>query len=195
MSLRKQLPGTGVAIITPFKSTMEVDFDALGKLIDFIVGNGIEYIVTLGTTGETPTLDAEEKFDIINFTYEKINNRVPVVVGIGGNNTKEVMENLQSYPLEKATAVLSSASSRFVPKRAMPWARASASILPASRPINIGSGITLSPPASNTPPWARMAQIERIRCWFMPMRPVTPCITMPRVRVLMRGLRKDAAFS
>jgi 4-hydroxy-tetrahydrodipicolinate synthase len=107
MSLRTQLQGTGVAIITPFKSTMEVDFDALGKLIDFIIKNGIEYIVTLGTTGETPTLDTEEKFDIINFTYEKVNGRVPVVVGIGGNNTKEVMENLQSYPLEKATAVLS----------------------------------------------------------------------------------------
>jgi 4-hydroxy-tetrahydrodipicolinate synthase len=107
MSLRTQLQGTGVAIITPFKSTMEVDFDALDKLIDFIIKNGIEYIVTLGTTGETPTLDTEEKFDIINFTYEKVNGRVPVVVGIGGNNTKEVMENLQSYPLEKATAVLS----------------------------------------------------------------------------------------
>ncbi len=107
MSLRKQLQGTGVAIITPFKSTMEVDFDALEKLIDFIIKNGIEYIITLGTTGETPTLDTEEKFDIINFTCEKVNGRVPVVVGVGGNNTKEVMENLQSYPLEKATAVLS----------------------------------------------------------------------------------------
>ncbi|MEP7254871.1 MAG: 4-hydroxy-tetrahydrodipicolinate synthase [Ferruginibacter sp.] len=107
MSLRKQLQGTGVAIITPFKATMDVDFDALEKLIDFIIKNGIEYIVTLGTTGETPTLDTEEKFDIINFTYEKVNKRVPVVVGISGNNTKEVMENLQSYPLEKATAVLS----------------------------------------------------------------------------------------
>jgi len=107
MSLRTQLQGTGVAIITPFKATMEVDFDALGKLIDFIIENGVEYIVSLGTTGETPTLDTEEKFDIINYTYEKVNGRVPVVVGIGGNNTKEVMENLQSYPLEKATAVLS----------------------------------------------------------------------------------------
>ncbi|MGB4843202.1 MAG: 4-hydroxy-tetrahydrodipicolinate synthase [Ferruginibacter sp.] len=107
MSLRTQLQGTGVAIVTPFKTGMEVDFDALGKLIDFIIENGIEYIVTLGTTGETPTLDTEEKFDIINFTYEKVNGRVPVVVGVGGNNTKEVMENLQSYPLEKATAVLS----------------------------------------------------------------------------------------
>ena len=106
MSLRLQLQGTGVAIITPFKSTMEVDFDALGKLIDFIIKDGIEYIVTLGTTGETPTLDAEEQFDIINYTFEKVHDRVSVVVGIGGNNTKEVMENLQSYPLEKAAAVL-----------------------------------------------------------------------------------------
>ncbi len=107
MGLRTQLKGTGVAIITPFKSTMEVDFDALGKLIDFIIGNGIDYIVTLGTTGEAPTVDTGEKYDIINFTCEKVNGRVPVVVGIGGNNTKEVMENLQSYPLDKATAILS----------------------------------------------------------------------------------------
>jgi 4-hydroxy-tetrahydrodipicolinate synthase len=107
MSIRTQLQGTGVAIITPFKSTMEVDLDALGKVIDFIIENGIEYIVTLGTTGETVTLEAEEKFDIINYTFEKVHGRVPVVVGIGGNNTKEVMENLQSYPLEKAAAVLS----------------------------------------------------------------------------------------
>lgn len=107
MSLRTQLQGTGVAIVTPFKTSMEVDFDALAKLIDFIIEGGIEYIVTLGTTGETPTLDAEEKETIINYTFEKVHGRVPVVVGVGGNNTKEVMENLQSYELEKAAAVLS----------------------------------------------------------------------------------------
>jgi 4-hydroxy-tetrahydrodipicolinate synthase len=107
MNLRTQLQGTGVAIVTPFRSSMEVDLDALGKLIDFIIAGGVEYIVSLGTTGETPTLDTEEKFDIINYAYEKVAGRVPVVVGVGGNNTKEVMENLQSYPLEKATAVLS----------------------------------------------------------------------------------------
>jgi 4-hydroxy-tetrahydrodipicolinate synthase len=106
MSLRLQLQGTGVAIVTPFKSTMEVDLDALGKLIDTVIKDGVEYIVTLGTTGETPTLDTEEQFDIINYTVEKVHGRVPIVVGVGGNNTKEVMENLQSYPLEKAAAVL-----------------------------------------------------------------------------------------
>ena len=103
-----QLQGTGVAMVTPFKSTMEVDFDALGKVIDFNIENGVEYIVSLGTTGETPTLDEEEQIDIINYTYEKVQGRVPVVIGIGGNNTREVMESLQSYPLEKAAAVLSS---------------------------------------------------------------------------------------
>ncbi len=107
MNLREQLRGTGVAIITPFNGNESVDFDALGKLIDFIIENGVEYVVTLGTTGETPTLDKQEKIDIINFTFEKINNRVPVVVGIGGNDTKEVVNNVKSYPLEKAAAVLS----------------------------------------------------------------------------------------
>ncbi|MBC7886244.1 MAG: 4-hydroxy-tetrahydrodipicolinate synthase [Ferruginibacter sp.] len=107
MHLREQLRGTGVAIVTPFNTDESVDFDALGKLINFVIENNVEYIVTLGTTGETPTLDKQEKLDIINFTFDKINNRVPVVVGIGGNNTREVMNDLQSYPLEKAAAVLS----------------------------------------------------------------------------------------
>jgi 4-hydroxy-tetrahydrodipicolinate synthase len=107
MSLRTQLTGTGVALVTPFKANTEVDFDALGKLIDHVIGHGAEYLISLGTTGETPTLDTEEKFDIIHYTMEHVKERVPVVVGVGGNNTREVMENLQQYPLDKATAVLS----------------------------------------------------------------------------------------
>ena len=107
MNIREQLKGTGVAIVTPFNEDESVDFAALGKLIDFIISNGIEYVVSLGTTGETPTLDKQEKLDIINFIYEKVNGRVPVVVGIGGNSTKEVIDQLQTYPLQKATAVLS----------------------------------------------------------------------------------------
>jgi 4-hydroxy-tetrahydrodipicolinate synthase len=107
MSLRQQLKGTGVALVTPFKANEDIDFNALGKLIDFVITNGAEYVVSLGTTGETPTLSKEEKKDIINFTYEKVNSRVPVVVGIGGNNTKEVAKDLETYPLEKATAILS----------------------------------------------------------------------------------------
>lgn len=107
MNIREKLKGTGVAIVTPFNENETVDFLALEKLIDFIIGNGVEYIVTLGTTGETPTLDKQEKLDIINFTFGKINGRVPVVVGIGGNSTKEVVEQVESYPLDKAVAVLS----------------------------------------------------------------------------------------
>ncbi len=107
MSLRKKLQGTGVAIVTPFKANEDIDFTALGKLIDFNITNGVEYIVSLGTTGETPTLSKEEKLDIINFTFEKVNSRVPVVVGVGGNNTKEVIKDLETYPLDKAVAVLS----------------------------------------------------------------------------------------
>ena len=109
MNLRKLLRGTGVAIVTPFNHKEAVDYDALGKMIDFVINNGVEYIVTQGTTGETPTLDKYEKIDILNFTYEKINNRVAVVVGIGGNNTKEVCKTLEEFPLDSATAVLSAA--------------------------------------------------------------------------------------
>ena len=107
MSLRNVLKGTGVALITPFQQNLEIDFTALEKLINYDINNGCEYLVTLGTTGETPTLDAEEKNAIIHFTYEVVKDRVPIVVGVGGNSTKEVCNNLQSYPLHKAAAVLS----------------------------------------------------------------------------------------
>lgn len=107
MSLRSQLGGTGVALITPFTKTGAVDFNALGKVINYVLDGGVNYLVTLGTTGETPTIDKQEKFDIIHFTYEKVNNRVPIVVGIGGNNTKELINDLEHYPLDKAVAVLS----------------------------------------------------------------------------------------
>ncbi len=107
MSLRQTLYGTGVAVVTPFKSNFEVDLEALSKVIDHVINGGVEYIVTLGTTGETPTLSKEEKIAIIRFTYEKVNGRVPVVVGIGGNNTQEVIKELETFPLEKAVAILS----------------------------------------------------------------------------------------
>ena len=105
--MREHLQGTGVALVTPFTSDLQVDFNALGKLIDAIIAGGVEYLVTLGTTGETPTLDKQEKIDIINYTFEKVAGRVPVVVGIGGYNTTELVKDLQHFPLEKAIAVLS----------------------------------------------------------------------------------------
>lgn len=109
MSLRSQLTGTGVALVTPFKKDLSVDFDALGKVIDAMIGGGVEYLITLGTTGETPTLEKQEKKDIVTYTFEKVAGRVPVVVGVGGNNTHEVVKDLAYFPLDKAAAVLSAA--------------------------------------------------------------------------------------
>lgn len=107
MNVREQLKGTGVAIITPFTSGNQVDYPALGKLLDFLISNNVDYIVTMGTTGETPVLSKEEKKAIIEFTYTHINRRVPVVVGIGGNSTQEVIDDLAYFSLEHAVAVLS----------------------------------------------------------------------------------------
>lgn len=107
MSLKKILSGTGVAIVTPFNEKEEVDFDALGGLLKYIMDGGVEYIVVLGTTGEAPVLSREEKIEIIHYTYSKVNGKVPVVVGVGGNNTHALMKDLKEFPLEKATAVLS----------------------------------------------------------------------------------------
>ena len=107
MNLREGLRGTGVAIVTPFAKNLTVDFDALGKLIDNLIENGINYIVTLGTTGETPVLSAEEKKAIITYTEERIAGRIPMVIGIGGNDTASVIKDLETYPLAGATAILS----------------------------------------------------------------------------------------
>ena len=107
MSLRQQLRGTGVAIVTPFQADFSIDYVALDRIIDFVITGGVEYIVTMGTTGETPTISKKEKKAIVEYTYEKVDGRVPVVVGVGGNNTAELVEELASLPLEAATAVLS----------------------------------------------------------------------------------------
>ena len=106
-SLKDILTGTGVALITPFHKNNDVDYNALEKMIDFVIDGKVEYIVTLGTTGEAPTLRAPEKKDVIKYTYEVVKKRVPVVVGIGGNNTQELIKELETFPLDKATAVLS----------------------------------------------------------------------------------------
>lgn len=105
--IKDLLKGTGVALVTPFKQDMSVDYESLGKLIDFVIDGGVQYVVTLGTTGETPTLSREEKIDILNYTYEAVGSRVPVVVGIGGNNTQSVIKDIETFPLDKAAAILS----------------------------------------------------------------------------------------
>lgn len=107
MSLRDLLRGTGVALVTPFKGDGSVDFDALTRLINFVIEDGVQYVVTMGTTGETPTLSREEKRDIIDFTFSAVAARVPVVVGVGGNNTRSLVSDLDYFSLDKAAAILS----------------------------------------------------------------------------------------
>jgi len=107
MSLQNKLRGTGAALITPFTSNGDIDFDALEKVINHVIDGGVEYVITLGTTGETPALDKFEKIDLLKLTCRIIDDRVPVVVGIGGNNTKELLHDLETFPLENVAAILS----------------------------------------------------------------------------------------
>jgi 4-hydroxy-tetrahydrodipicolinate synthase len=103
----KQLIGTGVAIITPFKDGKE-DYDSLHSIIDHVIEGGVEYIVSLGTTGESVTLDYEEQKRVLDFTLEKTDGRVPIVAGFGGNNTKQLIEHIKSFDLTDVHSILSS---------------------------------------------------------------------------------------
>jgi 4-hydroxy-tetrahydrodipicolinate synthase len=105
--LRDILRGTGVALVTPFKEDNTIDFTALETLINFVIDGGVQYVVTLGTTGETPTLSREEKLDVIQATFSAVAARVPVVIGIGGNNTQSLIKDIETFPVEKAVAILS----------------------------------------------------------------------------------------
>lgn len=96
-----------MALVTPFKEDKSIDFDALETLINFVIEGGVQYIVTLGTTGETPTLSREEKLDIIQATFTFVSARVPVVIGIGGNNTQSIIKDIETFPVDKAVAILS----------------------------------------------------------------------------------------
>jgi len=99
--------GTGVAIVTPFNMDGSIDFEAYERMIDHVIKGGVDYIVALGTTGETPTLSKKEKESLIEFSVEKVDGRKPLVVGIGGNNTSEVVQAIQTMPLKGADGILS----------------------------------------------------------------------------------------
>lgn len=93
--------------MTPFTKSGNIDYQALEKVINHVIAGRVEYVVALGTTGETPVLSKEEKKSVVDFTVEKVNKRVPVVVGIGGNNTKEIISAFNYYHLSGVDAVLS----------------------------------------------------------------------------------------
>ena len=91
----KQLKGTGVALVTPFKTDLQIDFEALEKLVNYQIDNGVDYLVVLGTSGETATLTEEEKELVKKFVLDICNGRVPVVLGLGGNNTQSIVKELE----------------------------------------------------------------------------------------------------
>lgn len=101
------LSGMGVALITPFKEDESIDFDALARLIEYQIQNGTDYLVVLGTTAETPTLTEAEKMAIQDFVLERAKGRIPLVLGVSGNNTRAVVDRLKRDPLDGFDAVLS----------------------------------------------------------------------------------------
>jgi 4-hydroxy-tetrahydrodipicolinate synthase len=99
--------GTGVAIVTPFHDSGNIDFGSLEKIIEHLISNGVNYIVSLGTTGESAALSKDEKVAVLDFTIETVNKRIPLVAGIGGNNTQEVINTIKTTGFEGIDAILS----------------------------------------------------------------------------------------
>ena len=109
MSKNLKFRGTGVAIVTPFSNKDNtIDYKSLGKLVDFIIKGGVEYIVVLGTTGESVTLSKEEKQSVVTHVIENVDKRVPIVLGLGGNNTQEILNSFKkSSDFNHIDAILS----------------------------------------------------------------------------------------
>ena len=107
MARHMNLKGMGVALITPFKQDKSVDFPALARLLEYIIQNKADYIVVLGTTAETATLTEDEKKAVKEFVVERVNRRVPLVLGVGGNNTKALTDYLKENDLSAFNAILS----------------------------------------------------------------------------------------
>lgn len=103
----QSLVGTGVALVTPFKKDFSIDTEALKRIVNFSIDGGIEYLVVMGTTAENATLSSEEKELVIRTVIEANNGSLPLVLGVGGNNTMEVVKELKTRDLSKFTAILS----------------------------------------------------------------------------------------
>jgi 4-hydroxy-tetrahydrodipicolinate synthase len=101
------MKGTGVALVTPFNEDYSIDFDSLAAIIEHCIGGGLEYLVALGTTGESPTLSKDEKKQVYQFIAEQTRGRVPLVAGIGGNDTREVCDTIKAFDFKGYDAILS----------------------------------------------------------------------------------------
>ena len=105
--IQTKLRGMGVALITPFKEDENIDFPALGRMVDFILQNNADFLCVLGTTAETPTLTEEEKKQVKKFVIQRVNGQVPILLGVGGNNTRAVVESLKEDDYAGVDAILS----------------------------------------------------------------------------------------
>lgn len=105
--ISQQLKGTGVALVTPFLKNKEIDFEGLTKLVNYQIDNGTNYLVILGTTGESPTINSTEKQAIIEHVKQVNNGRLPLVLGLGGNDTMVLEQSFKKQNFDGLTAVLS----------------------------------------------------------------------------------------
>lgn len=104
--IQDKIKGVGVALITPFNN-FEVDYEALARMVDHVIEGGVDYIVALGSTAETATLSLKERQEVLDFIVERTAERVPIVVGMGSNNTADLVAQLRSFDLSKCVAILS----------------------------------------------------------------------------------------
>lgn len=102
-----KLKGTGVALITPFHKYGTIDFTSLGSLVEHVIKGGVDYLVALGTTSEAATLTEDEKIAVVEFIVDKAEGRVPVIVGVGGNNTTALESQLKKFPYQNVDGILS----------------------------------------------------------------------------------------
>lgn len=105
--MKNVFAGTGVALVTPLHKYGTIDFASLRKVISHTIDNGIDYLVVLGTTGESVTLSVDEKNAVVEFVIEECDNKVPIVLGIGGNNTQEIVHTIKTQSLEGISGILS----------------------------------------------------------------------------------------
>ncbi|MFB1022051.1 MAG: dihydrodipicolinate synthase family protein, partial [Vicingaceae bacterium] len=102
-----KMKGTGVALVTPFLVDGAIDFEGLTSVVNHVIGGGLNYLVVLGTTGETATLKVEEKDQVLAHVKQVNNGRLPIVIGIGGNNTAAIVEEFERVDLTGVDAILS----------------------------------------------------------------------------------------
>jgi 4-hydroxy-tetrahydrodipicolinate synthase len=106
-NIQKKLTGTGVALVTPFRNDDSIDFKALKKLVEHVIQGGVDYLVIMGTTGENPVLSEQEQKAVLNYVVDVSEKKVPIVFGIGGNNTQDVVTRIKNTDFEHIDAILS----------------------------------------------------------------------------------------